>query len=234
MFSRAARRREPASASGSRAAPPLHTGSFVSSRLIGASSQTLPPRRVFRREKLPPSLWGGTGRDGVGGGGIQSPGAEWRRSKFGGVVPPLVCGGATECGGSKFLSNLLQPCRTVDSRCSCSSSPAVRAAAAPLKKPEATLAFLCRSLSPARTFLFSTHSLTHGSAGVSCFAPRLPHGAAPAGPRRLGGGEQPNAHLLPKIVYGRGRLLLPAERSPAASRRENTHKIASLFNNFTQ
>lgn len=67
------------------------------------------------------------------------------------------------------------------------------------------------------------HSLTHSafsllappssctSAGVSCFALLLPHGAAHADPRREGGGEEPNAHLLPKIVYDRRRLLSGAD-----------------------
>lgn len=80
-------------------------------------------------------------------------------------------------------------------------------------------------------FSFSTHSLrvhsTHRRPPPSFLPPPgcrvslslLPHGAAHADPRREGGseggreggreegGEEPNAHLLPKIVYDRGRLL---------------------------
>lgn len=151
-------------------------------------------------------------------GEIQSPGTEWRRSKFRGVVQPLVGTGATECDESKFSSRLLQRCRMVDSSSTSSSpSPTVKTAALlkGTKQPKPARFFLCPSLSPARTFSFF-HSLTHfvfslpppSSVGVSCFALLLPHGAAHADPRREGGGEELNAHLLPKIVYVFGRLLL--------------------------
>lgn len=150
-------------------------------------------------------------------GEIQSPGSEWRRSKFEGVVLPLVGTGATECDEPKFSSRLLQPCRMVESSSTSSCSPTVKTAALlkGTKNPEPTLFFLCLSLSPARTFSFSTHSLRvlstpPFSVGVSCFALLLPHGAAHADPRREGGGEELNAHLLPKIVYVFERLLFSA------------------------
>lgn len=89
--------------------------------------------------------------------------------------------------------------------------------------PGSTLSSLFFLLPPRllRHGLSVFHTLTHSlrvhstttpssctSAGVSCFALLLPHGAAHADPRREGGGEEPNAHLLPKIVYDHRRLLL--------------------------
>lgn len=109
--------------------------------------------RGFWCEKLPSAS----------GGEIQSPGTEWRRSKFGGVVQPLVGTGATECDESKFSSRLLQRCRMVDSSSTSSSpSPTVKTAALlkGTKQPKPARFFLCPSLSPARTFSFF-HSLTH-------------------------------------------------------------------------
>lgn len=151
---------------------------------------------------------------GRGGGGIQSPGSEWRRSKFGGVVLPLVCTGATECDASKILSRLLQRCRMVDSCSTSSSSPTAQNSTLQngSNEPKSTL-FYSLPLAFSGTDFFFFHSLTScslnppSSVGVSCFALLLPHGAAHADPRREGGGEELNAHLLPKIVYDRGRLL---------------------------
>lgn len=128
----------------------------------------------------------------------------------------------------------MRRCRMVVSRSTSSSSPPSPTvdSAAPLEldqKPSTrinSLALLSfpSSPSPTRTFRIPlTHSLTHSafsllappssctSAGVSCFALLLPHGAAHADPRREGGGEEPNAHLLPKIVYDRRRLLSVAD-----------------------
>lgn len=118
----------------------------------------------------------------------------------------------------------------VGSRSTSSSSPPPTAdTAAPLEldqnEPRINSLVSLLSFSPlvfsGTDFPFSTHSLTHSlrvhstttpssctSAGVSCFALLLPHGAAHADPRREGGGEEPNAHLLPKIVYDHRRLLL--------------------------
>lgn len=94
-----------------------------------------------------------------GGGRIQSPGSEWRRSKFSGVVLPSVGAGATECDESKISSRLLRRCRMVESSSasSSSSSPTVKTAALQKRTKVPTLVLL----SPAQTFSFSTHSLTH-------------------------------------------------------------------------
>lgn len=112
----------------------------------------------------------------------------------------------------------------VGSRSTSSSSPPPTAdTAAPLELDQLSRlsSFFFPLAFSGMDFPFSTHSLTHSlrvhstttpssctSAGVSCFALLLPHGAAHADPRREGGGEEPNAHLLPKIVYDHRRLLL--------------------------
>lgn len=101
-----------------------------------------------------------------------------------------------------------------------SSSPTVKTAAALLrerertKKPSKANSVLSLLLSFSGTDFFFFHSLTScslsappSSGGVSCFALLLPHGAAHADPRREGGGEKLNAHLLPKIVYDVRSLL---------------------------
>lgn len=155
------------------------------------------------------------------------PGLNGAGRSLQGVVPPSVCPGATECDESKCSSRLLKRCRMVDSSSTSSSSSssffltdsqnsggASERERGQKNPPKPTLFFLCSSRSPARTFSFSTHSLTScslsappSSGGVSCFALLLPHGAAHADPRREGGGEKLNAHLLPKIVYDVRSLL---------------------------
>lgn len=155
--------REPASATSSafevwKQTPVTSTSLLCLTRHVGGGWKTFKPRYVLGRtsllmRKVAPSL-------GEEGGGVQAPGSEWRRSKFGGVVLLLVCAGATECDESKYLS-CLQRCRMVDSCPTSWSSPTAETAAL-LKgsnKPESTLLLLCPSRSPGRTFLFSTHSL---------------------------------------------------------------------------
>lgn len=128
-----------------------------------------------------------------GGGEIQPPGSEWRRSKFGGAV--LLRAGATECDESKCSSRLLQPCRMVDSSSSPSSSPSSSSATVQQRcfrgeQKYRLLFFLLPSdfFHSLRHFVLSLCPPSFG--GVSCFALLLPHGAAHADPRREGETER--------------------------------------------
>lgn len=128
-----------------------------------------------------------------GGGEIQPPGSEWRRSKFGGAE--LLRAGATECDESKCSSRLLQPCRMVDSSSSPSSSPSSSSATVQQRcfrgeQKYRLLFFLLPSdfFHSLRHFVLSLCPPSFG--GVSCFALLLPHGAAHADPRREGETER--------------------------------------------
>lgn len=165
-----------------------------------------------------------------GGGEIQPPGSEWRRSKFGGAV--LLGAGATECDESKCSSRLLQPCRMVDSSSSPSSSPSSSSATVQQRRFRSEQKYrLLFFLLPSDFF----HSLRHfvlslcppSFGGVSCFALLLPHGAAHADPRREGGREKLNAYFVPKIVYVFGRLPFPgkAARWDEAKKQKNKKKV---------
>lgn len=178
------------------------------------------------RKVATPSLWGE----------IQSPGSEWRRSKF---ARSRAAVGRSVLEQRNATGLNVHPVCWNDVAWSIPpphlhhhhhhpplSSPTVKTAAALLRERERTKktyqSQLCSFSAPLvlrhGLFLFPlTHSLRvlsqpppHpplSSGGVSCFALLLPHGAAHADPRREGGGEKLNAHLLPKIVYDVGSLL---------------------------
>lgn len=147
-----------------------------------------------------------------GGGKIQPPGSEWRRSKFGGAV--LLRAGATECDESKCSSRLLQPCRMVDSSSSPSSSPSSSSATVQQRcfrgEQKYRLLFF---LLPSDFF----HSLRHFVLSLSAPLPlagcRVSLCSCHTGPPTLthGGREKLNAYFVPKIVYVYGRLPFPGK-----------------------
>ena len=126
------------------------------------------------RKVATPSLWGE----------IQSPGSEWRRSKF---ARSRAAVGRSVLEQRNATGLNVHPVCWNDVAWSIPpphlhhhhhhpplSSPTVKTAAALLREredkknlPKPTLFFLCSSRSPARTFSFSTHSLTSCSLSAS-------------------------------------------------------------------